>query len=366
LQAERDGQVDQALAGYDALDRGRDPSDSVRGAAAAAELRLAQGKISAGDAAAILDRQTLRWRGDGRELANRLRVAELRVKAGQWRTALESLRETETIFPNAKAESGARKAGVFKALAAEGKDRVDPIEMVTLAGDFADSMPGGSDGEAVASLLADKLIALDLPSRAVPVLQRLLSTAKTERAKAEYALALAQLHLDLGEAGKAETVLKTVGGPDLAADRAEARTLLLARARAGQGDASGAVQILSGLASPEADELRASMAAKAGDWQGSLKALNELASKLVPAEGDLNEKQQDVVLRQAVAAVQAGDAGTLRSLKELDRRMAGPKADQFRVLTASAVQSIQDLPRAASELAMSRSFSARLDAPKAR
>jgi len=364
LQAERDGKIDEALSSYDALDRGRDLSDSVRAAISAAELRLAKGKITPAEAAEVLDRQTVRWRGDGRELATRLRVAELRIQADQWRPALDALKETENLFPNAKAEIGLRKGSVFKALVADGKANVSPLDMVALTGDYADCIPDGPDGEAIAALLADKLIALDLPSRAIPVLQRLLAGAKSERAKAPFALALAQLHLELDEPAKAESVLKSVDGADLPSEKAETRSLLLARARAAQGDNRAAADLLSSLASPAADELRARLAAQSGDWQGNLRALNDLAAKLVPTKGELNEQQQDVVLRQAVAAVQAGDSDALDRLRPLDKRMTGARADQFRLLTTTAVRSIDDLPRAAGELALSRSFSARAELPK--
>jgi hypothetical protein len=364
LQAERDGKVEEALKLYDALDQSRDVADSVRGATAAAELRLAQTQITPAEAADIFARQALRWRGDARELANRLRTAELRVRAGQWRAALDGLRDTEGLFPSAASEINARKAGVFRELIAAPRDRVSPLEIVTLAGDYADCVPAGADGEAVAALLAHELIALDLPSRAVPVLQRLADGARSAATKAEFATALAQLYLDLGEPAKAEASLQKLTVAELSSERAEQRQLLLARARAAQGDARGAADILAALASPEAAELRASLAAQAGDWPGNLRALADLAAKRVPQAGALDDSQQDIVLREAVAAVQAGDGDALHKLEPFAQRLTGPRADQFRMLTAAAVRSTSDLPRAAGELALSRSFSARLDSPR--
>ncbi|HYZ64079.1 MAG TPA: hypothetical protein VE650_16645, partial [Acetobacteraceae bacterium] len=360
LAHQRAGETDAALEAFDAIDRGRDGSDSVRAALAAAELRLATGRIAPAAAADIVERQTLRWRGDARELAARLRLAELRTKAGLWRAALDSLRETETVFPSAKPDVASRKAGVFKTLLASPREDVRPLDLVGLAGDFADCVPDGAAGQAIAALLADKLAALDLPSRAVPVLQKLMQEAPSTAAKAEFGLRLAQLQLDAGEPAKAEAVLnqaEPTGG-----EQAESRAMLLARARAEQGDAAGAAKMLIAMASPAADELRASILAKSGDWKGSLAALKDLAVKSVPGQGELTDQQQDVLLREATAAAQAGDAAALSELKRAAPRISGARADMFKVLTASALQGTGDLPRAARELAMSRSFPERADA----
>jgi hypothetical protein len=110
--------------------------------------------------------------------------------------------------------------------------------------------------------------------------------------------------------------------------------------------------------------MRAALLAKAGDWAGSLQALQQAAATLIPQQGDLTEPQQDLLLRQATAAVQAGNVAAIRDLRRFDARMKPPRADLFRMLTADAVESPADLPRAARELAMARALPARLDALK--
>jgi hypothetical protein len=366
MQSEREGKTEEALAGYDALEQGRDADRSVRAAMAAAELRLSKGQVTPEAAADIFERQTVRWRGDRREFAARLRAAELRTQAGQWRPALEWLRETERLFPSEKPAVAARKAGVFQALASARKDAITPLELVTLAGDFADCIPDGPDGDAVAGLLADKLAALDLPSRAIPVLQKLMQGSASRRAKAEFGLRLGQLHLDAGEPAKAEAVLGALDTGALGADRAEVGPMLIAKARAARGDAAGALGMLARMSSLAALELRASLSAKTGDWRASLDILSEIAAKTIPNEGELNEDQQDLLLRQATAAVQAGDATALKRLGALASRITSKRSDAFKILTATAVQSPDDLPRAARELAMTRSFSRRFDQAPAR
>ncbi len=53
-------------------------------------------------------------------------------------------------------------------------------------------------------------------------------------------------------------------------------------------------------------------------------------------------------------------------MKRYDGRLTAPRTDLFRILTATAVQSPEDLPRAAKELAMSRTLPDRLSALKLR
>ena len=366
LQTEMSGDIDGALAAFSSIEKGRDEKDSVRAAVAGTELRLSKGLITPTEAADLIERQTVRWRGDTRELGMRLKSAELRSQAGQWRAALESLQRTETLFPDTTAQVASLKTGVFRSLLSADSKAVKPLELVTIANDFADCIPDGPDGERLAGLLADKLAALDLPSRAIPVLKRLLERSETAAKQDEFALRLAQLQLDAGEAAKASALLAGIDAGHMDPASLDHRTILLARAKAEMGDSAGAAEALAALDNPEAEELRATLLAKAGNWQGSLKALESIAAKSVPEQGPLSDKQQDLVLRQATAAVQAGDTAALVKLRRYEPMMMVPRADLFRVLTASAVQSAEDLPRSARELAVSKRIPERLSALKLR
>ncbi len=364
LQKQQAGDVDAALRAYDEIEQGRDERASVRAAAAATELRLARSQITAAAAADRIERQTLRWRGDAQELALRLRAAELRTQAGQWRGALESLRETETLYPTAKPRVAALETGVFKALLTASDPALSPLELVTIAGDFGERVPDGPDGERLAGLLADKLVALDLPSRAIPVIQGLAAKAGSPSVKAELAFRLVQLHLDAGDPAKAEAVLQTIDGGALDPARAGRRTLLMARAVADRGDPRSAAGLLAQSSDPAAQEFRAALLAKTGDWPGSLAALEALTTTTIAENGALTDQQQNVLLKQATAAVQAGDPDAIKRVKRYEARITPPRADLFHVLTASSVDSSQDLPRAGRELAMSRSLPDRLNALK--
>ena len=93
-----DGDPTAALAAYAKVVDGPDRLARARAAGNAVELQFATGRLAAGPAADALDKLLYAWRGDGREIAMRLRVAGLRQLAGAWRPALALLREIRSAL----------------------------------------------------------------------------------------------------------------------------------------------------------------------------------------------------------------------------------------------------------------------------
>ncbi len=359
LQRERDGDTARALLAFDALAAGRDQLTQVRAGVRAAELRLRNGALTPAQAADVLERQAAIWRGDARESRMRLRVAELRTAAGAFRPALEVLRDTERLFPDQQLAIRAGMAAVFQAMLAQ-PQAVPPLDLVMLASDYAALLPDGASSS-LAAVLADKLMALDLPSRAVPVLATLMAAAPPGPTRAGIGVRLAQMQLENAAAPAAEAALKASNTPGLPAPLLEQRTLLLARARVAQNDLPGATAGLLALGTASADDLRATLLTQAADWPGSVAALSDLIAKTVPADGPLSDGMQDVVLRQVTSAVQAKDLALLAELpRRYGTRLSGPRAELFHLLTAAQLRSPSDLPRSAAELTLARSLPERL------
>ncbi len=362
---EQAGDVDGALAGYDALQNGHDRLARIRAGRRAAELRLSSGRVNDAGAADALEKLLFAWRGDERELALRLRVAELRERAGQWRQALALLRETEAAWPDQAADLHKRLTGAFTALLqSDATDRLSPIDLVALIEENADLMPQGAEGDVLAARLADRLVALDLPRRAAPVLEKLMRAAPPGAARAAFGLRLGEVRL---AAGDPEAALRALIDSGIGAAPGEApagvtqaiaerRTILFARLAAARGDPARAAAALGALGTPAADAARASILEQARDWPGAEAALSELAARSVPAEGKLDDAQQRLLLRLAGATAQAGDAAAWAALarREGPRMQGGPFGDMFRLLTADPVAGVGDLPRAAREMALAR------------
>ena len=227
-----------ALAGYDRLAQSRDQSLHARAAARAVELRLATGAIDAKQAADRLESLLYAWRGDRQERALRERLAELKARTGAWRSALALLRDSETLFPDDKAAIHAELADMFAALLRDDTaDTLAPLELVSVVEENADLLPTGPDGDALQAKLADRLVALDLPKRAGPVLEKLMQAATSGVARAGFGARLAALRLREGDAAGALAALDaSVGGRP--SGRADGAPHLAGRRRPTRGAAT--------------------------------------------------------------------------------------------------------------------------------
>ncbi len=380
MKLQSDGSIDEALAAYAALERGPDRRQRALAASRAVELALASGRMDAATAADALDRQLYNWRGDQHELSLRKREAELRATAGGWRPALALLRETLDVFPDEKTEIHAQMLAIFSdLLRGKAADDLPPLDLITLLDDNADLLaelqkpaPAGlpdmslPDGGLQAQL-AEKLLALDLPHRAGPQLERLMQAVPQGAGRAGFGASLAALKLREGD-GKGALEVLAASNPAAAADLpgplAEQRALLFATASARVGDRARALAALEPLTGLAAGELRATMMEQAGDWPAASQALESLAAQIVPSDGILDDTQRRLLVRLASAASQAGDDAMLERLRtrESPRMVSGPLADMFKLLTADRVRSASDLKRSGREMALARTVPAGLRA----
>jgi hypothetical protein len=359
------GNAAEALPSYDRLAQSPDQLVHARAATRAVELRLAAGVIDARQAADGLERLLYSWRGDQRERALRERLAALKARTGEWRAALALLRESETLFPDDKAAIHAELTDTFAALLRnDTADSLAPLELVSVVEENADLLLTGPDGEILQAKLADRLVALDLPKRAGPVLEKLAEVTKSGVARAAFAARLAALRLREGDAAGALGALDASVASDLPAELAERRTLLIAAANARRGDNDRALAALGTLGSAAADEARATILERANDWPAAQRALADYAAKTVPPEGKLDDAQRRTLLRQATAAARAGDQAALSALRQREgaRMEGGPLADMFRLLTADQVRGVADLKRSGQEATLARTVSGELKA----
>ncbi len=234
------GDVPAALALYDAMAAGHDRRLRARAAGAGAQLRLDTGALGPADAAAALERAFLSWRGDDQERDLRLRVAGLRAQAGQWRAAFEMLRETAPLYPDAAPLIQAHTASLLRGLLdSPAAASVPPLDWVALADENAEAVAQADAG----GLLADRLVALDLPRRALPIVARMVAAAPPGVERARLGGRLAGLHLREGDAAAAAAALSATApsaAPPLPAELAESRGLLDAEIRVAMHDVGGA------------------------------------------------------------------------------------------------------------------------------
>ena len=341
------GEAEKASAELDRIVAGPDRRQSVTAIALAAELGLSSGRIDTVTAADAIDRAAYAWRGDEQEIQLRLRAAELRMQAGAWRPALESLREMAALYPPRQPAIRAQMAAVFRTMLG-GTKPVRPIDLVTLAKEFPDTLPEGEAGTLLAGQLADALTSLDLPGRAGPVLDSLMQAARGP-VRAALGARLAALRLEDGQPGSALATLKASEADGVPPDLVERRALVHARARAAT-DLGGAVAELATLGSAAGDDARAGLLEAAQDWRGARAALVSLLAR-TPASS-----APEIVLRLATVIARSDDPMARRELRDQweAKLPPGPKADMFRILTAEPVRGPADLGRAAREIALAR------------
>ena len=363
--ASSDGHTDEALALFDRVAGGSRRDDAARARRSAVELRLASKKIDAKAAAEALKDQLYAWRGDKRELDLRLRLAALLAQNGAWRPALAMLRETDQLFPAAHASvHDAETKLVTSLVQGDAATRMPPLELVSLVGECADLLGENAEASVLAPVLVDKLLALDLPARAEPILVRMLKSAGGSLPRAELGLRLAGLRLARDDAAGAATALDDSQSSGLSAELEGRRLFQRARIRARVGDTEGALQLLASLNSAEALEESATLLEQGRSWKQAAVALSSLMAMRLPPTGPLDDSQADLVLRFTSDEAQAGDTSALRDLRDkfASRLKAGTHADLLQVLTQSPVEAVSDLPRASRELAAARQLPSTLAA----
>jgi hypothetical protein len=295
----------------------------------------------------------------------RERVAELRGQTGAWREALTISRQAEADFPEQAASVQRHRKDMFARMIRDTTPRtMQAFDFVSMVDENADLIKGPEDEEALAQPLADRLLALDLPGRAKPLLEKLLRSAASDVAKARLGASLAALQSRESDDAGALATLNASDVPGLPPDLVEQRAVVRAMAMARQGNPSGGAAILAGLQTAQATAARAQILESAKDWVGAGQAWSECAALTVPANGPLDEVGTRTILRLATATARAGDESALAALrgKYTGRMSAGPLGDMFRLLTAEPIRTSGDIERSKQEMSFAESLPASLKA----
>jgi hypothetical protein len=329
---ERAGEAEAALGGYGELVAGRDRDARARALGRLAELRLATGQLDAGGAAAALEAAIPAWRGDRRELARRLRAAELHTQSGQPSRALALLRDTEAAFPQAGAETGPAIAEAMRRMLADPETPV--LEAVSLLAEHTETVPAGDALDEVAMRLAAQLMRLELPEEAARVLRLAQPRSAAPRRLAPI---LAEALLAAGDAPAALEMLRGAAQDELPAEARQRNALIEAAALRRLGDAAGAARVLRALGPAGAAPL-AELLAAAQDWAGAAAAMREHLAGLPPAPSPLATEARQSLLRLGAFLALAGDEAGLAALgAEHGRRMAeGPLGEAFAALVSGS------------------------------
>ena len=369
------GDRDQALALWARL--ADSPLDDIK---ARSQFDLVEEKLKGGDikpAEAIAPLEALRFvnRGGDFEFNLLRKLGTLYLGENQPRKGLVSLRDAAANFPDrpeAK-EIGEQMSTAFRELYLDdGADRLSPLTAVALYDEFRELTPAGADGDRMMSLLADRLVKVDLLGRAAELLDTLVEKRLTGLDKAHAGTRLASIRMldqkpELALKALKDSEIDDVLPPDLAAERKR----LEARATFDSGDTLGGLRMLEGDGSLDAKWLRADMQWRVREWPAAATALGDLIAgeeqameaeraalkeatdptkdpaasvTSVEAQEALTAKQEQhfkdrvapLLLNRAVALSLASDRRSLKALaNQYGKRMEGTdQAKAFAMLTA--------------------------------
>ena len=355
--AERQGEAEAALAAYDAMMAGRDRRMRAEAMRRATELRLARREIDAITAARNLEQTLFAWRNDADEFSTRSRIAALRQAGGDAAGALALLREAAALFPDSQAVLQPAIAQAFVSAIEE----ASPLNAVALHDAHPELIPSGPEGTAALTMLAERLMALDLPNRAVALLNQVMARAAPGPARAAAGARLAMLHLRGRDAPRALAALAESATADLAPALQRERALLEARARAAQGQGEASAFAALGA---DGDEALAEFLAERRDFAGAAAALGRHLDR--SAQGLAAPLPPSLVrglVRQAALLALADDRQGLAGLRAARSPiLAGsPGEAAFNLLTSDPVRGLADLPRLQRELELFRVLPAKLD-----
>ena len=356
--SEAEGDAAKAMLQYTALAESADRPARARAMRRLAELRLTAGEIDQKGAADALDRAMLAWRGDAEDLALRLRIATLRRATGASRLAFDLLRETAVQFPDQAGRLRPEIAGSF----AEAILQEPPVAAITLFELYRDLLLPGAEGAETLAQLAERLVAMELPERAIVLLQEAVDRASTREGRARHGARIAALRLAERDPSAALAALDATTLPELPVPLQTDRSLLRARALAATQNRPAAEALLMGLGADGGATL-AGIRADAADWAGAAAALGgHLATPLAAGDAALTPAQRRDVARLAAFHALAGNTVPVASLAaQVAGRMGeGPVADVFALLVSDPLRGIADVPRLARELDLFRALPARL------
>lgn len=317
---------DQAVTTLTALTRDRDLKTSSDALLALLSLQVAANRLDPARAADILDRHRLDFRAVGEEDTALLREADLSQRAGRFAHAFALWHEIGARFPDDAGQAhDATERFLHRLAKPEVADRLSPVQFVSIVTQSAPELVA-SDGALadIAPLLAQRLEALDLPARAIPVLQQIMGAAPAGPSRAQIGNRLANLLLDEDSLDQAQDVLDRSEQTDLPEDLREARRLTRAKIFDRRGDHAKALATLDGDDGAPSRDLRASIEASLGRWHEAKLDLQALASHL-RGTGPLGRDDGDLAIRLATAASRDNDPGLLTSLS---RSVTGRFLDQ--------------------------------------
>ena len=307
------GDIDTALAGYEAL--GSDPWTPIQARALLEKLRLevAEDRIDLDEAVDALEGLRYRWRGDDVEVSAAAMLGSVYADAGRFAQALDTMSQTRTRFPDSPVsrQVGLDMETLFRALFLDGRaDRMDPLDALSLWYEHQELTPMGPDGLRMARRIAGRLIDIDLLEPAAELLSHQVFERRvtmTNLARAEIAADLARVQLLDGRPEEALRAIESTRVARLPEALVDERRLLQARALSDLGRTEHALELIANDRGPEVERLRARITWDARAWADAGRRSEALLGDRWRDGAALSDQEAHDVLRALIAYALVGD-----------------------------------------------------------
>jgi tetratricopeptide (TPR) repeat protein len=366
------GNFDQAVAAWEAVEKGSHRPSMAEATVLRANLLLAQKKITPKDAIVELEKLRYAWRGGEFEFNLLKQLGQLYLSIGDYRNGLRTLQEAVTYFrdnpESAKVTDMMVKA--FDDLYLKGAaDSMGAVRAIALFDEFKELAPSGEAGDEMIRKLADRLAAIDLLDRAALLLEDQVQYRLKGAEKARVGARLATLYLLNHQPLEALAAIEKTRVDGVSDDLLAQRRHLQARALVDQGRVPDAERLLERDESAEADQLRAEIYWGRGNWIEASKSLQKLVARSgAVANKPLNEEQAHLVLNFATAVTLSGnERGAAKLKQDFGAAMnATPFKDAFNLIATPNATGLIDYKSVTDRVKTASNFSSFMSVYKQR
>ncbi len=316
---------DAALDNWTPLLTGDDDYYRAKAGLSVTRMQLERQKITPEKAIDRLESLRYAWRGDELESLINYRLGEVYIANNDYLKGLSVLRNAVSISPNAKVteEITNYMTSTFRQIFTAGElEKVSPIDAVSIYEEFKELTPIGAEGDLFVQNLAERLVDMDLLSRAASLLDHQVTHRLKGEDRAKVAIRLAAIRLlnnqhdgALAALDTAQNALRTAGGTP---DTFKVREIKLLRARALSklNRSNEALAVLNSMAEDkDVIKLKADVAWASGQWDIAADAFEKLMlSENISNSTAPDEYASGLIINRAIALNLAGERSALDNL----------------------------------------------------
>ncbi len=315
---------------------------------------------------AILEMERLRysWRGDSFEQRLLHGLGKLYLEKKDYRMGLLTLRQAIATFDeNIETRSmTAEMVDAYRDLFLNGMaEEMPPVQALALYYDFRELTPLGAEGDQMIRRLADRLVSVDLLSRAAELLDHQVRFRLTGAAQSIIATRLAKIYLLDHSPEKALEILRLTRQNTFPEDVLEERNMVEARTLTEMERFEEAEVLIEGIEGIEVQALRADIYWGAENWAKVASSIGEILEDRWLSEEPLSDDERQYLIRQVIALSLLDNVADLEQakLRYESLMQEGLLANAFDVITnpeGSTTEELREVVRRTASVSTLKSF----------